>query len=69
MPNIVLGDLIRELVTASERMSAKNPNKVLVLQAAEILIQMGTRVGELEAREPRQFAAESATVGLVLTDG
>ena len=65
MVNVVLGDLIRDLVAASERMSTKNPNKVLVLQAAEILIQMGTRVGELEARQHEAIEAQK----LVLTDG
>ena len=70
MAQIVLGELIRSLIHASERMSAKNPNKVTLLQAAEVLMQMGQRVGALEAQHSAQHAALHAeSKALVLTDG
>jgi hypothetical protein len=51
MAHVVLGPLIESLVDAGQKMSNKNANKVLVLQAAEVLMQMGHRIAELEEAE------------------
>lgn len=56
MAHIVLGELIERLVMASQRMSAKNPNKVTLLQAAEVLTQIGHRVAELEVEKAQRDA-------------
>lgn len=51
MAHVVLGDLLEALLESGQRMSNKNRNKVLVLQAAEILMQMAHRIHELEEAE------------------
>lgn len=61
MAHVVLGELIEGLVESAQRMSNKNRNKVLVLQAAEVLMQMGHRINELEEAEQKR-ASESRIV-------
>jgi hypothetical protein len=62
---LTLGDLLRKIGAAIERMSVKNPNRVLLDQCAQIIVQqarLAQHAGPI--RVPKQEHAR-----VVLTDG
>jgi hypothetical protein len=54
---LTLGDLLRKIGAAIERMSVKNPNRILLDQCGQIIVQQAGRIQALEQRQ------------VVLTDG
>lgn len=62
MAHVVLGELIENLVEASQRMKARNPHKLLLLQAADVLMQMGHKINDFEEAEAKREREQSRIV-------
>ena len=71
VPQIVtLQELLLKIEKARQRMSAKNPHRLLFRQCGDALIQLATRVGELsEAQELQNAPTRPHAVGRIVITG
>lgn len=60
---ITLEQLLRDIEKAKQRMSSKNPHKLLFRQCQDALIQLAQRVGELSALQEAPNAPPPHAVG------